>query len=474
MELRNYQISIINEIKRNLKEKRKICVQSACGSGKSVLICKIVNDTTAKGNRVLFLVHRKELIDQIKNTLDKFDVNFDLVDLYMVQTACRRLKKMERPAVIITDENHHCLAASYVKVYKYFENAYLLGFTATPIRLNGEGLEEIYNYMVLGPKINWLIDNNYLAPYKMYSVKLADTSDLHIRAGEFKKDEVTSLMEQKKIYGETIKNYLKLAAGKKTIIYCASVKSSINTANEFNSNNISAKHLDGTTPKNERAEAIQDFRDGKITVLTNVDLFGEGFDVPDCECVILLRPTMSLSLYIQQSMRSMRYKEAKTAIIIDHVKNCFKHGLPDEDRNWTLQGKPKKEKNQIGIRECPACFRVVESGITICPYCGHVFNQNKEKAKAVTVDIELEEINKKDILKGKRFSYIKELKTLREIIDFVEVKKYKPGVIFHQLQERTDIKITLDDLKRFQKFAGYKRGWWTHHAHLINSESEVN
>jgi superfamily II DNA or RNA helicase len=473
MELRNYQISIINEIKRNLLEYKKICIQAPCGSGKSVILAKIINDTTVKNNRVLFLVHRKELIEQIKNTLDQFNVNFDLVDLYMVQTACRRLEKMKRPAVIITDENHHCLAASYVKVYEYFNDAFLLGFTATPIRLNGEGLEEIYNYMVKGPEIKWLIENNYLAPYKMYSVKLANTSDLHIRAGEYKKDEMTNLMEQKKIYGETITNYLKLAAGKKTIVYCASVKSSINTANQFNENNIPAKHLDGNTPKNERAEAIQDFRDGKITVLTNVDLFGEGFDVPDCECVILLRPTMSLSLYIQQSMRSMRYKEAKTAIIIDHVGNCFKHGLPDDDREWTLKGKLKKEKNQVGIRECPACFRVVDSGIKICPYCGHVFNQNKEKTKAVTIDIDLEEINKKDILRGKRFSYIHELKTLREIIDFVEIKNYKVGLIYHQIKERNDIKITEDDLKRFQKLAGYKRGWWTHQKHLINDRKDI-
>lgn len=467
MELRTYQTNIIKEIKRNLLKYKKICIQAPCGSGKSVILAKIINDTTAKGNRVLFLVHRKELIEQIHNTLKLFNVNFDLVDLYMVQTACRRLEKMERPTVIITDENHHCLAASYVKIYKYFDDAFLLGFTATPIRLNGEGLEEIYNYMVLGPKIDWLIENKYLAPYKMYSIKLADTKDLHIRAGEYKKNEVKELMESNTIYGETIRNYLRLASGKKTIAYCSSIASSIETANQFNENNISAKHLDGNTPKNERAEAIQDFRDGKITVLTNVDLFGEGFDVPDCECVILLRPTKSLSLYIQQSMRSMRYKEAKTAIIIDHVGNCFEHGLPDADRNWSLKGKDKKEKNKIKIKTCPVCFAVIMPKTKECPYCGYIFEEPEKKEKTFQ-DADLQEITSKDILRAKRFSYIHELKTLREIIDFVEIKNYKPGLIYHQIKERNDIKITEDDLKRFQKLAGYKRGWWTHQKHLIN------
>lgn len=243
---------------------------------KSIIIGKIINDATKKGNRVLFLVHRKELTEQIYNTLLKFNINFNLVDIMMVQTACRRLEKIHNPSIIITDENHHCLAKSYTKIYDYFKNAFLIGFTATPIRLNGEGLGNVYNYLIEGKKISWLIENKYLAPYKLYSVKIADTSKLHIKAGEFKKDEINDLMEKKIIYGETIKNYLKLALGKKTIVYCASIESSIQTAAAFNENNIPAKHLDGTTPKKEREQAIKEFRENKIQILSNVDLFGEG------------------------------------------------------------------------------------------------------------------------------------------------------------------------------------------------------
>jgi superfamily II DNA or RNA helicase len=473
MELRDYQKNIIQEIRKNLLNYKKICVQAPCGSGKSVILSKIIRDTTDKGNRVLFLVHRKELIEQIYNTLKKFNVNFKLIDLLMVQTAVRRLHKIKEPSVIITDENHHCLAKSYTKIYDYFKNSFLIGFTATPIRLNGQALGEIYKYMVKGPEISWLIENNFLSPYKLFSVKLADTSQLHTQRGEYNKKETNVLMENNTIYGKTIENYKKLADGKKTIVYCSSVEASIETANEFNSNNIPAISLDGSTPKLERKNAIEKFRNGEIKVLTNVDLFGEGFDVPNCECVILLRPTKSLSLYIQQSMRSMRYKENKLAIIIDHVGNCFEHGLPDDIRSWSLIGKQKKEKGEIKIKECPGCFAVIQPGTKVCPYCGMEFPKLIQRQEKQVVDAELEEIKKKDILKMKPFSYINKISTLSEILDFVELKNYKPGVIYHQIEERKDeIEIKEEDLKRWQNLAGYKRGWWVHHKDLIN-ESEV-
>lgn len=245
--------------------------------GKSIIQGAIAKGATDKGNRVLFLVHRKELCDQIEDTFYNLcGVDKDLCEVGMVQTITRRLDKQKSPVIIITDENHHCLAKSYRKIYDKFSKAILLGFTATPIRLGGKGLHPVYNKLVEGPNVNWLIDNKYLSPYKLYSKKLVDTSNLHIRQGDYKQDEVNELMEKNKIYGDTIKNYQELAAGKKTIVYCSSIKASSATSEEFNNNGILSKHLDGTTPKKERQQAIKDFRDNKIQVLCNVDLFGEG------------------------------------------------------------------------------------------------------------------------------------------------------------------------------------------------------
>ena len=405
-----------------------------CGAGKSIIQGMIAKGATDKHNQVLFLVHRRELCEQIENTFRECGVNFNYCQIGMVQTITRRLQKTKEPVIIITDETHHSGSASYTRIYNYFPNAIKLGFTATPIRTGEGGLGKIYDSLVEGVSTQWLIKNGYLAPYKYYSVKLADTSKLHIKRGDYDSQELSTLMEQKYIYGDTIKNYVNLADGKKTIIYCASIKSSKETVEEFKSAGIKAEHVDGTTPSKERKQIIQDFRDGKITILSNVDLFGEGFDVPDCECVILLRPTKSLTLFIQQSMRSMRFKQNKTAIIIDHVGNVFEHGLPDDVREWTLKSKKKKVQSTIHVKQCKICFACMPTRATKCPECGYEFPK-EEVAKREAVDAELAEINRKSILKAKPFNYYKKITTFDDMREFQKAKGYKFGFTLHKCME---------------------------------------
>lgn len=465
-ELYDYQINLINDIKKKLK-KKSICIVAPCGSGKSVIQGSIAASATKKGNRVLFLVHRKELCEQIENTFKLCKVDFNLCQVGMVQTIVRRLDKEPEPTIIITDENHHCLAKNYRKIYDHFPDAILLGFTATPIRLGGKGLHPVYNDMVVGPSVKWLVDNKFLASYKLYSKKLVDTSKLHIRNGDFKSEEVNELMETGVIYGDTLKNWKELANNKKTIIYASSIKASKATESVFLSAGIPTKHLDGETPKKEREQAIKDFRENKITVLCNVDLFGEGFDIPDCECVTLLRPTKSLSLYIQQSMRSMRYQEGKKAIIIDHVGNCFEHNLPDYEYNWTLKDKSKKksyDEKEEKIKTCKQCFAVLNPGTEICPYCGYVFPKQVRKEKKV-IESELTEILPLDVIARKPMNYYLQFTKLSDLIDFAQVKRYKKGWLWYKMQERKEyLKATAEDFKRLQAINGYKRGWWVHEA----------
>ena len=162
--------------------------------------------------------------------------------------------------------------------------------------------------------------------------------------GEFVIDE--NEMGKSTIYGDVIGHYKKLADGKQAICYCSTLSLSKRTAQAFNDAGILSVHIDGETPKTERKEAVEAFRQGKIKILCNVDLISEGFDVPDCDCAILLRPTKSLNLFIQQSMRCMRYKPGKEAVIIDHVGNVFRHGFPDDDRVWSLESKKKRQKRK--------------------------------------------------------------------------------------------------------------------------------
>ena len=387
---------------------------------------------TEKKNRVLFLVHRKELKDQTIDTFKWWGVDMDYIEVGMVQTIVRRLEKTIEPKLIITDENHHSLAKSYRRIYDYFPDARLVGFTATPIRLNGGGLGEVNDNLIIGPTVKELIEWGNLAPFKYYAPEVIDTSKLKIKRGDYAPSDIEELFDSKAIWGDVIGHYKKLSDGKQAICYCSSIKQSREMAKQFNEAGIKAKHIDGETPKPERAAAIEYFRQGKILILCNVDLISEGFDVPDCNTAILLRPTQSLSLYIQQSMRPMRYKEGKTAIIIDHVGNVGRFGTPDMDRDWSLE--PKKGSNNTvheenPVKQCMECFYTVLRNTTICPECDYEFKA--EEIEVEQIESELVEIG---AFGGFTTDYRepKDCKNMGELYNLAKNKGYKPGWAYHQ------------------------------------------
>ena len=420
-ELRPYQQELYDAVRLELaRGKRSVCAVLGCGGGKSVIQAAIARSATSRNNRVLFLVHRRELCRQIEDTFTACGVDMSICDISMVQTASRRIDALAAPKLIITDECHHSSSESYRRIYERFADTMRVGFTATPCRLGQGGIGDVYDSLVEGVSTRWLIDNGYLSDYEYYCVKLTDTNGLHTRRGEYIASEVSELMERRAIYGSTLETYRKRADGKKTIIYCASVKASKETIDEFKRAGYSAEHVDGTTPTAERERIINDFREGRINILSNVDLFGEGFDVPDCECVILLRPTLSLTLHIQQSMRSMRYKEGKTALIIDHVGNVYKHGLPDDVREWTLEAKKKTQKNGVLVKQCPRCMKCLPNTAKKCE-CGYEFAQEERKTDIEVLDVELKKIERADLKYG---DYVK-CRTFDEMDAFRKAKKYK-------------------------------------------------
>lgn len=424
MKLREYQAELIGKIRFAILHGHKSIVSVlGCGGGKSVIQAEIARSATDKGNRVLFLVHRKELCDQITNTFTTQGVNMDLCSVSMVQTVSRHIDKLQEPKVIITDEAHHSTANTFKKIYSAFPDAFRLGFTATPCRLNAGGLGEVYDKLITSVTTQWLIEHQYLSPYKYYSVKLADTSGLHVKAGDYKADEVAELMQNSEIYGETVKQWEKLAKNKKTIAYCASVEAAEETAEQFRQAGYTAASLSGRTPKELRAKIMQEFRESKIMVLANCELFGEGLDVPDCECTVLLRPTQSLTLYIQQSMRSMRYMPGKTAIIIDHVGNCYLHGLPDDNREWTLEPKAK-QANIVKIRECPMCYAVYQPTNQRCPYCGFVAVKEIQRKEKAVVEIDLVEMKRMEDIKNTPYNNLNP-QTWNDVEEIRKAKGYK-------------------------------------------------
>lgn len=441
MNLRQYQIDLIEKARDAYRHgARAPCIVLPCGGGKSVIVADIAKSSTAKGNRVLFLVHRKELVDQIKNTFSWWGVDMERCDVMMVQTASRRIQKIIPPQLIITDEGHHSVSSSYRVVYEAFPSAQRISFTATPVRLDGSGLADVNDRLVVGVSAKWLIENHYLAPYDYYAPSIADLTGIKIQHGEYETKSVENVLIDSTVFGNVIKYYRQLAENKQAICYCTSIAHSKAMTKEFNAHGIRAIHIDGDTPKQERDDIISRFRGGEITILCNVDLISEGFDVPDCECAILLRPTKSLTLYIQQSMRCMRYKPDKRAIIIDHVGNYARFGLPDADRSWTLEGrkKDKKERNiedEVKVLQCPECFytfpKPEDAEEISCPQCGYLF---PKKSRKLTVDenVELEKITGFTL----DYSSPEECKNMQELQQYAERHGYKKGWCYYQARQR--------------------------------------
>ena len=429
MDLRDYQKSLILSVAKEFKAgKRAICCVLGCGGGKSVIQGTIAANANRKGNRVLFLVHRKELCEQIRNTFTVCGVDWTLTDVGMVQTITRHIDELPKPDVIITDECHLSTAKTYTRIYDAFPDALRLGFTATPCRLGAGGLGSVYDSLIQGVSTRWLIDNHFLADYKHYSVPLANTSDLHSRNGEFIAAEVQALMESKDIYGNTVENWKRIAPGKKTIVYCSSVESSRETCTQFAENGIAAAHLDGSTSETERVQVMEDFRAGRVQVLCNCELFSVGLDVPDCECVILLRPTQSLTLYIQQAMRCMRADRNnpdKVGIIIDHVSNIYRHGFVDDNRDWALDVKKRQAANTVKIKECPQCFAVYSAEKPKCPHCGFVTHIVKEATGRKTVEIDLQEVQRIADIRSADYHEYEKCQTFSELVEFQKARKYK-------------------------------------------------
>ena len=417
-------------------------------------MAEIARRATDKGNRVLFFVHRKEIVDQVVSTFKAQGVNMSLAKIGMVQTITRHVDKLKPPAIIFVDEAHHVLAKSYRRILDNFPNALKLLFTATPYRLNGEGFEEVADDLILGNSIKQLIKDGFLAPVDYYAPAQLDVSQLKTkRNGEFDEKSIAEAFKPK-VYGNAVKTFKKLGGNKQAIAYTYNVASAERLANELNGNGVVAKAVSGKTPKDERDSIINDYRNGKIQVVTNAELFTEGLDLPNVDVVIMLRPTQSLSLYLQFAMRCMNPRKGKTAIIIDHVGNVNRFGLPTEPHHWKLEGNKKEKSNHSRdeikpVTTCPECFATFYRKGDNCPFCGADLVEEKELE--VVEDAKLEKVKEERLRKAHMImngglaakvadKTPNQLKNMAEIKAFAEFKNYKKGWIYYYGKKRGFIK----------------------------------
>jgi len=436
MNLRPYQQQLITDIRLQYQLGHKsVLAVLPTGGGKTVCFSYIAEQAAIKGNRVCILVHRAELLDQASRSLTAMGVrhgriaagkSMDLshaVQVASVQTLARRLHLLPREffQLLVVDEAHHTTAGTWAKVIEHFHAAKLLGVTATPIRSDGRGLGQHYQAMVQGPTAQQLTEQGFLATAKVLAPPGFDSTGLRKRMGDFDAKEAEQRVGT--IMGDCLGHYRKHLPGQTAIAFCCSVAHAEAVATLFQSAGIAAASIDGSMDTTQRQQLLSNLGTGSLKVLTSCALIGEGVDVPSVGGCILLRPTASVALHLQMIGRCLRPQLGKRAVVLDHVGNTLRLGHHLEERDWTLDGAAKRDREAApSVKVCPTCFATSISTAQICRECGHVFAP-QERRELQQVDGELVEMAARQ-------------------------RKREQGSA-----------QSLDDLRQLAQQRGYKRGW---------------
>ena len=338
---------------------------------------------------------------------------------------------------IIVHNCHHSVSKTYVEVFARWPEAKFIGVTATPERLDGKGLGAMFDRMVMGPSVQWLIDNGFLARPVYYAPKeTPDLSSVHKVAGDFDRAETEEIIDTPRITGDAVTHYRRLCNGQRAVAFCISIAHAQHVADQFCAAGIPAASIDGSLDPVVRQKRVEDLTYGKILVLTSCELISEGFDLPAVNAAILLRPTHSLSMHLQQLGRALRPFPGKThATILDHVGNCLRHGLAEQEREWDLDGREKRTKKSkpVETKQCKHCFAIFTG--TACPQCGT--EREVSPREVEEVDGELQRLSIEDIA-AKRESRREEGKcrTLEDFKALARQRGYKPGWAYFRWQAR--------------------------------------
>lgn len=462
MNLRPYQQQAVDKIRTAYQNgSRAPLLVLPTGGGKTVVFSHIAVNSSARGRRVLILVHRIELLRQTAAALKRAGINPGLINpnytpnyrapvqVAMVQTMAKRTHFFQRTPfdLIITDEAHHVVSKTYRDILAAFPAAYQLGVTATPVRGDGAGLGVVaggvYDTLIEGPTVAELIQGGYLVKPAIYVPKdRVDLSGLRTRMGDYDKHELAERMDRPMITGNAVEHYRRALNGLPAVAFCVSVQHAQHVAAEFQAAGFRSYAVDGSMEDAQRAAVLNGLATGAVQVVTSCDIISEGTDIPAIAGAILLRPTQSTGLYLQQVGRALRPMQGKeSAVILDHVGNVLTHGLPDEARTWSLEGEQKKKKKKddeppVKVRMCKGCYAVFEPKLDACPYCGVPVEMKARKVDHS--DGELRELTDADKLLMRR-EQVREVGRARSLTELERIEKergYKRGWALHVLKSR--------------------------------------
>lgn len=367
--LREYQIRMVSDTRDAFRSSRRVLLQSPTGSGKTRVMAHILRRAQEKAQRALVLTHRHEILAQIDRALTEAGVTSAMTST--IQSAAKRLDTMPEPTFIVVDEAHHVPGATFSRVMARFPKAFVLGLTATPCRLDGKGLDSHFDMMVKGPSVKRLMAEGFLkTPRYFCPAQMVDVSGLRKTGGDFNKGDLESLMAKPSVTGNAVAEYRQRANGRTALAFCCTVAHAEAVAKQFNDSGIAAASVDGKMDQDERNDRFSKLSSGTIKVLTSCELLSEGYDSPSVGCVIGLRPTASLGLYLQQIGRGLRPSHEPDVVVLDMAGNVLRHGLAEEDREWSLAGAPARpeQTSAIEVRRCASCYACYQGDA--CPQCG--------------------------------------------------------------------------------------------------------
>ena len=415
-DLRDYQAKAVEEIEQATGP--HVLFTLPTGGGKTVIADKIAENAVARGERVLILTHRREILNQTSHSLSrsKLDhgliqagLNVDLgqpIQIASIQTfwaRCMRTDKVPLPHadVIIIDEAHHVRATTWARILDAYKNARRIGLTATPCRSDGRGLGNYFDTIIEGPQIPELITGKWLVPTIYFAPTEPDLKGVKTQAGDYVVTQLADRMNRKDLVGDIIANWIKFADGRKTIVFAVDVAHSISIKDEFIKAGIKAEHVDGSTPKGERDDILERLSSGSTQVVTNCQVLTEGFDCPVASCIVLARPTKQLGLFRQMAGRGLRPAPGKhNLILIDHSGAVFRHGLLEDSIAWSMHAdkraenlvRAQRDRGTVGrLIECTQCSAMRTAG-EACPHCG--FLPQRRPDPIVFRDGELARVNK--------------------------------------------------------------------------------
>ena len=417
IELRDYQADIKAKLRHAIGglKKKAICVQCATGGGKTVTASDILHDVEAKGNSGLFLLPRRELVYQTAEKLARFGVvpgvimagepmnwhrriqlaSFDTLHARAVQ---RQLIELPKASIVLVDECHLSIAKTRLDILNAYREreSIVVGLTATPARGDGRPLSALYDHLILSWPNARMIEEGYLVPVRYFAPTEPDLAGIKVRGGDYVEGELADAMDKPKLIGDIVDNWLRVASERKTVVFCVTRSHSRHVCAEFNRRGITAEHVDGETPTDERAAIFRRVASGQTQVLCNVFVASYGLDIPILDCAVLARPTKNLTLYLQIAGRVLRpvyvpgmpldTKEQRLAaflkhdaLIIDHSGAIAEHGFVDDPVPWTLDGNEsvsEAKKREAAEREAPKEIRCTSCGTVFkgsryCPSCGH-------------------------------------------------------------------------------------------------------